>query len=232
MRIILLGPPGVGKGVQAERLSEAFQVPQVSSGDILRGEVQKKTALGQAVEPYLESGRLVPDSLMTQIIQKRISQPDCQAGFLLDGYPRTLPQAEMLDEMLKEKDLQVDAVFNLQASEEILIARLSGRRICRVCQKIYHIKNMPPKVEGICDECGGPLYQREDDSPQTIKRRLQVYEIKTEPLIAYYQKKGILYQVNTSKDAENTYQAIVNILKGRHLLPCQKKEYPSRQKPN
>jgi adenylate kinase len=208
----LLGAPGAGKGTHAKRLSSLLGIPHISTGDIFREEMEKNSELGQEVRRYVEKGELVPDEVVNQIVKKRLSQDDCKKGFILDGYPRTLQQAEALEQILKELSLPLKKVINLVVSEEEIIRRLSGRRICRNCGAIFHIVNMPPKKEGICDYCGGELYQRDDDKPEAIRHRLAVYHKQTEPLIRFYEEKGLLVNVNCEVPLEQSVEEIVKIL--------------------
>jgi adenylate kinase len=211
--VILLGAPGAGKGTHAKRLSSLLGIPHISTGDIFREEMEKNSELGQEVRRYVERGELVPDEVVNLVVKKRLSQDDCKKGFILDGYPRTLQQAEALEEILKELSLPLKKVINLVVSEEEIIRRLSGRRICRNCGAIFHIVNMPPKKEGICDYCGGELYQRDDDKPEAIRHRLAVYHKQTEPLIRFYEEKGLLVNVNCEVPLEQSVEEIVRILK-------------------
>ncbi|MGC9003587.1 MAG: adenylate kinase [bacterium] len=211
--MILLGAPGAGKGTHAKQLSSILGIPHISTGDIFREEMKNNSELGKEVKRYVERGELVPDEIVNKIVKKRLSQDDCKKGFILDGYPRTVPQAIALDEIVKELSLPLKKVINLVVGEEEIIRRLSGRRICRNCGAIFHIINMPPKKEGICDYCGGELYQREDDTPEAIKHRLAVYHEQTEPLIRYYKDKGLLVNVNCEVPLEQSVEEIVRILK-------------------
>jgi adenylate kinase len=210
--IILLGAPGAGKGTHAKRLSSVLGIPHISTGDIFREEMEKNSDLGGEVRRYVESGELVPDEVVNMIVKRRLSQDDCKKGFILDGYPRTLPQAMALEEIVKELSLPLKKVINLIVSEEEIIRRLSGRRICRNCGAIFHIINMPPQKEGICDYCGGELYQRDDDTPEAIRHRLAVYHKQTEPLIRFYEEKGLLVNVNCEVPLEQSVDEIVKIL--------------------
>jgi adenylate kinase len=192
INLILLGPPGAGKGTQAEFLIEKYKIPHISTGDIFRAAIKEGTPLGVKAKEYLDAGKLVPDEIVTGIVNERITREDCQQGFLLDGFPRTTPQAEVLDESLKNLGRYLTAVINIQVDFEVLMTRLSGRRVCRNCGAVYHIVSKPEKVTGLCDQCGGEVYQRTDDSPETVKKRLQIYQEQTEPLIHYYAAKGLL----------------------------------------
>lgn len=186
----MFGPPGGGKGTYSSRISDEYEIPHVATGDIFRREVDEGSELGEKVKDYLDRGELVPDEVVIQVVEKRLSEPDCQDGFVLDGYPRTLDQAEALDEIV-----DIDLVINLDVSEEVIINRLSSRRICRDCGEIYNLESIPPEEEGICDECGGELYQREDDKPGVIRNRLGEYEERSRPLIDYYRDEGLVEDV-------------------------------------
>ena len=192
MKIILLGSPGVGKGTYATAMKERLEVPHISTGDLFRENIKAGTELGKKAEQYVKSGDLVPDEITIGMLKERIKD---EKGFLLDGFPRTTPQADALSEITR-----IDLVLNFVADHEVIIQRLSGRRICRNCGAIYHMKNIKPKVEGVCDKCSGELYQREDEKPDVIKERLKIYEEKTAPLIDYYQKKGLLKTVKVNED--------------------------------
>lgn len=213
MRLILLGPPGAGKGVQANFLKEKYNIPHISTGDILREEVSLKSELGNKASEFMKRGELVPDEIIMEMVKERLMREDVKKGFLFDGFPRTLNQAEQFDKILKEKNISLTAVINLNVEEEVVIRRLSTRRICSNCGKIYNLITMPPKVENICDECGGKLYQREDDKEEVIKERLNVYYRQTEPLIKYYLEKNLLYNVNANLEANFTQKEIEEVLK-------------------
>ncbi|HIE26963.1 TPA: adenylate kinase, partial [Candidatus Poribacteria bacterium] len=185
MRLILLGPPGSGKGTQASLLAQKYDIPSISTGDILRQSIEAQEELGLKAKRYMDEGALVPDELVIEIVKFRITKPDCKRGFILDGFPRTVAQAEALDLILNSLGYALSAVVNIDVKDEVVIERLSGRRICRICQRIYHTVSLPPKTTGICDNCGGTLYQRDDDKPEAIKKRLQVYVMQTAPLIRY-----------------------------------------------
>lgn len=195
MRLVLLGGPGVGKGTQAQILAEEYKVPHIATGDILRQAVRDGTEMGLKAKSYMDKGLLVPDDVVIGIIKDRLAQPDSKAGMILDGFPRTVPQAEALDELAAKLDMPLDAVIYIKASTDIVVQRLSGRRTCRDCQTVYHIEYSPPQKPGICDRCGGKLYQREDDKEETIRKRLQVYEEQTSPLLDYYRRSGKLAEV-------------------------------------
>jgi len=203
MNIVVLGQPGVGKGTYTEILVRKYKIPRISTGDMFREEIKKNTRLGIKVKNYVNSGGLVPDEITIPMLLKRLGKKDCKNGFFLDGFPRTVPQAEML-----EKFIKIDKVLNFVASEKEIIDRLSGRRVCRKCGSIYHIKNMPPKLEGVCDKCGGELYQRADDIPETIKVRVKEYLEKTKPLTDFYMKKGILANIDANPSIEEVDKII------------------------
>jgi adenylate kinase len=199
MNIILLGPPGAGKGTQAKKISENHSLPHISTGDILRENINNNTPLGIKAKSYMSRGELVPDELLITIIKERLARSDCSGGFLLDGYPRTIPQADALQMILTESGRKLDVVLNIEVEDEELIKRLSGRRMC-ACGASYHVDFNPSGKEGICDKCNGKLYQREDDKADAIRNRLVVYKKQTQPLINYYMEKGILRTINGSKD--------------------------------
>ncbi len=202
MRLILLGPPGVGKGTQAKALAKQLNILHICSGDLLRQAVNEGSELGKKAKNFMDRGELVPDELMSQVILQRISQADAKNGFILDGYPRNIHQAAELDEILRSNQQEIDAVIYLEASEDVIIQRLTGRRICSGCQANFHIKNMPPKKEGICDYCGGNLYQRTDDNEETIKNRLKVWGQSASSLIDYYRNKNRLQRIVANEEAD------------------------------
>lgn len=212
MNIIFLGPPGAGKGTQAKILVEKYGIPQISTGDMLREHVAKGTELGLKAKEYMEKGQLVPDVIILDMVKERLSQPDAQKGFILDGFPRTVAQAEALDKILEEMSKKIEFVLALIVPDEELVTRLTGRRTCKNCGMMYHIKFKPPKVEGKCDACGGELYQRADDNEETVRNRLKVYHEQTAPLIEYYKKKEVLFEVDGNKSIEEITQQLVNIL--------------------
>lgn len=195
MKIVLLGPPGAGKGTQAEVLTKKLLVPHISTGDMFRAAIKNGTAMGIEAKSYMDRGQLVPDEVTVGIIKDRIAQSDCSGGFLLDGFPRTIAQAEALDKLLEDKG-GLDAVLNISVPLEKLVERLTGRRMCRKCGAIYHMLYNAPAKEGVCDACGGELYQRDDDKLETVTNRLDVYEAQTAPLIGFYEKQGKLFTVN------------------------------------
>lgn len=202
MHVVLLGAPGAGKGTQAKIISQRLGLPHVASGDLFRENLANDTRLGQLVRPYLESGQLVPDAITTEMVVERLVRPDCSRGVILDGYPRTVEQARSLDEALAARDLRVDRAVNIAVAEEELLRRLSGRWICRKCQAPYHESERPPRVAGVCDLCGGELYQRVDDSAETVRKRLEVYFAQTAPLVDYYREQGKLAEVDGQQSVE------------------------------
>ncbi|MCK9235635.1 MAG: adenylate kinase [Acholeplasmataceae bacterium] len=216
MRIIILGPPGVGKGSEAEILVEQFNIPHISTGHIFRELFQQDSPLGKIAHEYIDRGELVPDDITNQIVRHRLSQPDAQNGFLFDGYPRSIPQAIALDQFLEEKGWQLDAVINIHADDELIVKRIGGRRICENCGRIYHIVNNPPKVENICDTCGGRLIQRDDDNEETVSKRLEIYHRQTEPVIDYYEQSGRVIHADGSQTIEKTNQDIMKALGEHH----------------
>ncbi len=212
MNLILLGPPGAGKGTQAELLLKRFSIPHISTGDIFRAAIKEGTPLGTEAKRYMDSGQLVPDEVVIGIVKERLLKDDCKNGFLLDGFPRTVPQADSLDGFLNENGKKVDAVINIEVDSSILLKRLTGRRVCRNCAAVYHIETKKSKVDGICDHCGGEVYQRADDTPETVSKRLEVYNSQTEPLIAYYRNKGVLHSFNGQEGIQALYEKICNEL--------------------
>lgn len=202
MRLIFLGPPGAGKGTQAARLAEVLGVPQIATGDILRRAASSGTALGLQAKSFMDRGELVPDEVTNGLVRERLTEPDTAAGFILDGYPRNLGQAKELDQTLDEMGVKIDVVIDFVVEPDVLVARMSGRRVCTTCQTSYHIIDHPPKVEGICDIDGGALVQREDDRKETILRRMEVYEDKTRPVNDFYQEKGMLVAIDANKSAD------------------------------
>ena len=209
MRAVLLGPPGAGKGTQAVRLVEKYGVPQISTGDIFRKNIKEGTELGKKAQEYMNAGQLVPDELVVDLVKDRLMQDDCVNGYLLDGFPRTIFQAEELDKFLAENGQKLDAVINFEVGHDTLIQRLTGRRIRKKCGAGYHVVNFPPKVEGICDKCGGELEQRKDDNVETAENRIVVYNESTAPLIGYYSETGALKNFNAEKDPAEVFEEIV-----------------------
>jgi len=213
VRIILLGPPGAGKGTQAKLLEERLRIPQISTGDILRSAIQKRSALGKQARQYMDRGDLVPDEVMIGIVEKRLAAADCQNGFLLDGFPRTVPQMQALERILEERGQTIDGAVSIEVPRDELVHRLSGRRTCRECGKMYHTEFEPPTRTGICDRCGGELYQRVDDSADTINARLDVYERQTAPTYDYFRRKRSLHAVDGTGEAEAVYARILEQLR-------------------
>lgn len=215
MNIVFLGPPGAGKGTQAKILIERYGIPQVSTGDMLREHRAKGTELGKKAQECMDKGQLVPDEIILGMVKERLSQPDCQKGFILDGFPRTVAQAEALGKLLSEMGKKLDFALALIVPDDLLVERLTGRRTCKSCGMMYHIKYKPPKVEGKCDVCEGELYQRPDDNEETVRNRLKVYHEQTAPLIEYYKNKGILREIDGSKSIEEITQQLISILEGK-----------------
>ena len=209
MRAVLLGPPGAGKGTQAVKLVEKYNIPQISTGDIFRKNIKEGTELGKKAQEYTNSGRLVPDELVVELVKDRLQQEDCKNGYLLDGFPRTIFQAEQLDKFLEEQGQELDAVINFEVGNETLMKRLTGRRLCKDCGASYHIAFSPPAKEGVCDKCGGPLEQRRDDTRETAEKRIKIYEESTAPLIGYYSERGKLKNFNAEKDREEILRDII-----------------------
>ena len=212
MKIIMLGAPGAGKGTQAKKIAEKYQIPHISTGDIFRANIKNGTELGKKAKTYMDQGLLVPDELVCDLVVDRVQQDDCKKGYILDGFPRTIPQAESLDAALSRLGEAVDYAINVEVPDENIINRMSGRRACLSCGATYHIVHIPTKVEGICDKCGAELVLRDDDKPETVKKRLDVYHEQTQPLIDYYTDKGVLNEVDGTKDMDEVFSAIVNIL--------------------
>ncbi len=213
MILILLGAPGVGKGTQGQMISQEYSIPQISTGDILRKEVKEETELGKKAKSFMESGALVPDNVIVDMMEKRIKEEDCKNGFILDGFPRTETQAEALDIMLKNNGLELDSVLLIDVSEDEIIERLTGRRVCLKCGAVYHIKYNPPKQDGVCDKCGSKLIQRDDDKEDVVKNRLKIYNESTAPLIDYYSKTGKLVKIDGTGDIKEIFNNIKTILK-------------------
>ena len=212
MKIIMLGAPGAGKGTQAKKIADKYQVPHISTGDIFRANIKNGTELGVKAKTYMDQGLLVPDDLVVDLVVDRLAQEDCANGCVLDGFPRTIPQAECLDAALAAKGEAIDYAIDVDVPDENIINRMSGRRACVACGATYHIVHIPTKVEGVCDRCGESLILRDDDKPETVKKRLDVYHAQTQPLIDYYTEKNVLKSVDGTKDMEEVFQAIVDIL--------------------
>ena len=212
MKIIMLGAPGAGKGTQAKMIAAKYQIPHISTGDIFRANISNGTELGKEAKQYMDQGLLVPDELTVKILLDRVAQEDCKNGYVLDGFPRTIPQAEVLDNALEQLGDQVDFAINVDVPDDNIINRMSGRRACVKCGATYHIKHIPPKVEGICDSCGAELILRDDDKPETVKKRLNVYHEQTQPLIDFYSEKNILKEVDGTIGMEEVFSGVVEIL--------------------
>lgn len=214
MFILLMGPPGAGKGTQAAQLVENFKIPHISTGDMFRAAVKEGTELGKQAKACMDAGQLVPDSVTIGIVKERLAKEDCQTGFILDGFPRTLAQAEALDRTLAELAIKLDRVVNISAPGSELVGRITGRRICKSCGATYHVSFNAPKQNGICDKCSGELYQRDDDKEETVINRLSVYQLQTQPLIEYYQDKGLYTEINGLQPIKTVLKDIVDSLRG------------------
>jgi adenylate kinase len=214
MRLVLLGAPGAGKGTQAKKLIEKYGIPQISTGDILRQAVAEGTPLGKEAKSYMDKGELVPDKVVLGLVQERLKQADCKKGYILDGFPRNTAQAEALDGILGKIGMTLTAAVSVDVPKEDLMKRLTGRRTCRGCGQMYNVYFSPPKKEKVCDKCGGELYQRDDDREETIRRRLDVYEAQTAPLIDYYGRKGILHTVQGTGSIEEIFRKMCAVLGG------------------
>ncbi len=212
MKIIMLGAPGAGKGTQAEMICEKYSLPHISTGDIFRANIKNGTELGMEAKKYMDQGLLVPDELTVKILLDRVAKDDCKNGYVLDGFPRTIPQAEVLDKALTELNDKVDYAINVDVPDENIINRMSGRRACVTCGATYHVVYAPTKTEGVCDKCGANLILRDDDKPETVKNRLDVYHKQTQPLIDFYSKKGVLKEVDGTKKMDEVFASIVSIL--------------------
>lgn len=212
MKIIMLGAPGAGKGTQAQLIAEKYQIPHISTGDIFRANIKAGTQLGKEARQYMDQGLLVPDELTVKILLDRVAQEDCAGGYVLDGFPRTIPQAQVLDEALAKQGEKIDYAIDVNVPDENIIRRMSGRRACLACGTTYHIEHVPPKQEGICDHCGQKLVLRDDDKPETVKNRLKVYHEQTQPLIEYYTEQGILRTVDGTRSMAEVFDAVAAIL--------------------
>ena len=212
MKIIMLGAPGAGKGTQAKKIAAKYGIPHISTGDIFRANIKGGTELGMKAKSYMDQGQLVPEELTVRILLDRVAKDDCKNGYVLDGFPRTIPQAEVLDKALSEINDKIDYAINVDVPDENIINRMGGRRACLSCGATYHMVHIPPKKEGICDVCGQPLVLRDDDKPETVKNRLDVYHKQTQPLIDFYNAKGILKSVDGTVDMKDVFAAIVAIL--------------------
>lgn len=212
MKIVMLGAPGAGKGTQAKMIAEKYSIPHVSTGDIFRANIKNGTELGKEAKQYMDQGKLVPDELTVKILLDRVAQDDCKNGYVLDGFPRTIPQANVLDEALTKLGDKIDFAVNVDVPDENIINRMGGRRACVACGATYHVQFNAPKTEGICDACGKELIIRDDDKPETVKNRLSVYHDQTQPLIDFYEAKGVLKSVDGTVDMKDVFAAIVEIL--------------------
>ncbi|WP_425059829.1 Adenylate kinase [Sporomusa carbonis] len=217
MFILLMGPPGAGKGTQAAKLVENFKIPHISTGDMFRAAVKEGTELGKQAKACMDAGQLVPDSVTIGIVKERLAKEDCQKGFILDGFPRTIAQAEALDRTLSELEIRLDRVINITAPDSELVGRMTGRRICKNCGATYHVAFNPSSKNGICDKCGGELFQRDDDREETVINRLSVYQAQTQPLIEYYQDKGLYTEINGLQPIDDVLKDIVSSLRGGQL---------------
>jgi adenylate kinase len=212
MKIIMLGAPGAGKGTQAKMIAEKYSLPHISTGDIFRANIKNQTELGMEAKKYMDEGKLVPDELTVKILLDRVANEDCKNGYVLDGFPRTIPQAEVLTKALEEMNDAIDYAIDVDVPDENIVNRMSGRRACVTCGATYHIVHVPPKTENICDKCGSELILRDDDKPETVLNRLKVYHDQTQPLIDYYTAKGVLRTVDGTKDMNDVFAEIVAIL--------------------
>lgn len=218
MKIIMLGAPGAGKGSQASRIAKEYQLPHISTGDIFRANLKEETELGKRAKSFMDKGELVPDDITIAMLLERIHKEDCKNGYILDGFPRTIPQAEALKEALAKKDEKIDLALDVEASDELIIKRMAGRRTCPACGAIYHIVTLPPKTEGICDRCGADLIQRKDDNEETVKNRLKIYHEVTEPLISYYKKEGILEEIDGAEELDKVFEKVKRIIHKRSRI--------------
>lgn len=212
MKIIMLGAPGAGKGTQAKMIAAKYSIPHISTGDIFRANIKEGTELGKKAKEYMDNGQLVPDELTVKILLDRVAKDDCKNGYVLDGFPRTIPQAEVLDTEVSKLGEKIDYAIDVEVPDENIVKRMGGRRACVKCGATYHIEHVPPKKEGICDTCGSELILRDDDKPETVKERLNVYHKQTQPLIDFYNKKGILKSVSGTKDVNDVFADVVAIL--------------------
>lgn len=209
LRTILLGPPGAGKGTQAVKIVEKYSIPHISTGDIFRENIKNETELGNRAKAYMDRGELVPDELVVEIATDRLTKDDCKNGFLLDGFPRTIFQAEKLDEFLTQRGEKIDKVINIDVEKDALVKRITGRRVCKSCGASYHVVNIPPKKDGVCDLCSGELIQRADDTEETVLNRIDVYNKQTKPLVDYYDKAGVIINIDGNKDLDDVLADIV-----------------------
>lgn len=214
MKLIIMGPPGAGKGTQAALIKEEFKLAHISTGDMFRAAIKNSTPLGVEAKKYIDQGMLVPDSVTIGLVKERLQEADCKEGFMLDGFPRTIAQAEALDEILNELDMKLDAVLNIAVDSEVLVDRIVGRRVCKQCGAGYHVTNLKPRKEGICDVCGSELTQRKDDTKETVVTRLEVYTNQTKPLLAYYEKQGLIKEVNGLGEIDVIFGEVKKVLGG------------------
>ena len=212
MKLIMLGAPGAGKGTQAKKIAEKYQIPHISTGDIFRKNIKEGTELGKKAKAYMDKGELVPDDLVIEIATTRLLEDDCKDGFLLDGFPRTVYQAEKLDRFLTDHGKKIDHVLDIAVEKEELMTRLIGRRVCRACGATYHVVNMPPEKEGVCDVCGGELYQRADDTKETVENRIDVYESQTKPLVDYYEKAGCIDHIDGAAGLDSVFADVARAI--------------------
>jgi adenylate kinase len=214
MRIILVGPPGAGKGTQAKSIAHKYEIPHISTGDMFRKALREQTPMGQKAQKYMDRGELVPDDVTIGLVKERLSEEDCKKGYMLDGYPRTIAQADALEDLLTSWNHRLDHVVNISSSDEVVVARLTGRRTCPECGAVYHMLNKPPKQEMVCDNCGHELIQRKDDNEETVVNRLDVYKNQTEPLLNYYQNRNLLRNINGEQDLDKVFEEICEVLEG------------------
>ena len=212
MKIIMLGAPGAGKGTQAKKIAAKYEIPHISTGDIFRANIKEGTELGKKAKGYMDAGELVPDELVCDLVVDRLAKDDCKDGYILDGFPRTIPQAEALTEALKKQGTAIDYALDIEMEDQAIIDRMAGRRVCAKCGATFHVVNIPPKKEGVCDNCGGELELRDDDAPETVKKRLNVYHEQTAPLIEYYKKQGILHDIDGTLGIDGVAAKVAEIL--------------------
>lgn len=212
MKVVMLGAPGAGKGTQAKMIASKYNVPHISTGDIFRANIKEGTDLGKKAKSYMDQGLLVPDELVVDLVVDRLQQEDCSNGYVLDGFPRTIPQAEALDAALSKLGTKLDSALDIDVADEFIVNRMGGRRACITCGATYHVVNIPPKTEGICDTCGGELVLRDDDKPETVVKRLSVYHEQTQPLIDYYKNSGILVTLDGTQDMNDVFKSICSVL--------------------